>query len=373
LDRLTVIGAGVSGLVAAIEAAEHGWAVDVLEAGTSPGGRARTLSGRYRANTGPHAIYVDGSLWHWLEKRELQPSVVAAKPDATLYRVGGRLGHLAQEIRSSIARVHGDAPDDMAFRDWLLQFMDASCADAVSGLLFVTTYDYDPGRLAAGFMAERLRRGAKTVRYVVGGWARMVDNLTRRAMELGVSIRTRTRISSIGPEPTVVATPLDIARQITADPGLCWPSATTALLDVGLRGDAGVDWFRVYDLDTPIYLARYTAIDPSLAPSGYDLIQIAAAFRPDESPESALGRAESLLDACWPRWRGRVHWQRRAILRRLSGAIDLPGTCWRDRPAVLRSRTLCVATDQSAAPGTLAEVGTAAALQAISLLDACAR
>jgi phytoene dehydrogenase-like protein len=367
---MTVVGAGISGLVAAIEAAEHGWSVDLLDSSTSPGGRARTLPGRYRANTGPHAVYVDGSFWHWLEKRGLQPSVVAAKPGGTLYKVAGRLGGLPQEIRSSIARVHGDAPDDIAFREWLLQFMDESCADAVCGLLFVTTYDHDPGRLSAGFMAERLRRN--TARYVVGGWARMVENLTWRAQELGVSIRTRTRISSVGPEPTVMATPLEIARQITADQGLCWPSATTALLDVGLRGGTGIDWFRVFDLDTRIYLARYTAVDQSLAPAGHDLIQIAAACRPQESPALALGRAEGLLDACWPRWRSRVQWQRRAVMRGLSGAIDLPGTTWRDRPAVLRRRMLCVATDQSAAPGILAEVGAAAAVEAISLLDAWA-
>ena len=60
-------------------------------------------------------------------------------------------------------------------------------------------------------------------------------------------------------------------------------------------------------------------------------------------------------------------------MRGLSGAIDLPGTGWRDRQAILRRRTLCVATDQSAAPGIFAEVGAAAAVEAIGLLDASAR
>ena len=41
---------------------------------------------------------------------------------------------------------------------------------------------------------------------------------------------------------------------------------------------------------------------------------------------------------------------------------------WRDRPAVSRGRTLSVATDQSAAPGLLAEVGIAAAQLALQHL-----
>jgi len=48
-----------------------------------------------------------------------------------------------------------------------------------------------------------------------------------------------------------------------------------------------------------------------------------------------------------------------------TGAIDLPGTTWRDRPAISRSHTLTVATDQSAAPGLLAETGIAAAQLAV--------
>jgi len=51
-----------------------------------------------------------------------------------------------------------------------------------------------------------------------------------------------------------------------------------------------------------------------------------------------------------------------------TGAIDLPGTTWRNRPAVSRSKTLTVATDQSAAPGLLAETGITAAQLAIQQL-----
>jgi hypothetical protein len=51
-----------------------------------------------------------------------------------------------------------------------------------------------------------------------------------------------------------------------------------------------------------------------------------------------------------------------------TGAIDLPGTTWRDRPAISRSNTLAVATDQSAAPGLLAEAAITAAKLAVQQL-----
>jgi hypothetical protein len=51
-----------------------------------------------------------------------------------------------------------------------------------------------------------------------------------------------------------------------------------------------------------------------------------------------------------------------------TGPIDLPGTTWRDRPAISRGNTLAVATDQSAAPGLLAEVAITAAQLAVQQL-----
>jgi hypothetical protein len=48
-----------------------------------------------------------------------------------------------------------------------------------------------------------------------------------------------------------------------------------------------------------------------------------------------------------------------------TGAIDLPGTTWRDRQAISRGNSIAVASDQSAAPGLLAEATIAAAQLAV--------
>ena len=50
-----------------------------------------------------------------------------------------------------------------------------------------------------------------------------------------------------------------------------------------------------------------------------------------------------------------------------SGAVDLPGTSWRDRPAIDRGDGVCLCGDQVAAPGCLAEVSFASAIEAGSL------
>lgn len=47
--------------------------------------------------------------------------------------------------------------------------------------------------------------------------------------------------------------------------------------------------------------------------------------------------------------------------------MDLPGTSWRDRPAVDRGDGVYLAGDQVAAPGVLSEVSFNSALAAVSL------
>src|SRR5450755_103806 len=93
MHTITIIGAGVAGLTAAITCAEQGAEVRLLEAHETLGGRARSTDGSYKANLGPHATYRGGTLWNWLHQRDLMPPV--ARPQLTGYRfhcrVGGRL------------------------------------------------------------------------------------------------------------------------------------------------------------------------------------------------------------------------------------------------------------------------------------------
>jgi phytoene dehydrogenase-like protein len=366
---LTIVGGGLTGLTAAIEAAERGWRVVVAEAHSQPGGRARSLPAPFRANAGPHAIYVDGPWWAWLERRGLTPPIVEAPRDGSLVRAGGQLCPWPAGLSGAIAALPGDAPSEESFRGWLLRHVGANAAEAIIGLMFIGTFDHDPGRLSAAFARERLRRALSgSARYVVGGWSTLVGVLAERAAGLGVRIRTRTRVSAVPAGQTILATSLATARQLTGDSSLTWPSARVATFDLGLRADAGPAWFRVMDTDDRIYAARYSVADPALAPPGHELIQIAAACSPRERKTDAERRVQRLLDQTWPGWRAAVRWQRSSLRTHCTGAIDLPGTTWRDRPAIRRSNALAVATDQSAAPGLLAEAAITAAQLAVQQL-----
>jgi phytoene dehydrogenase-like protein len=367
---LTVVGAGVTGLTAAIEAAERGLQVTVAEGHARPGGRARSLPAPFLANTGPHAIYVDGSWWAWLERRGLTPPIVAAPRRASLVRAAGRLGPWPPELSAAIASLPAEAPAAESFRGWLLRHVDSKTAEAIVAVAFIFTFDHDPGRLSAAFAHLGLRRGlAGGARYVVGGWSTLVGLLADRAAGLGVQLRTQTRVPALPAGPAILATSLATARQLTGDGSLTWPSARVATVDLGVRAGGGPSWFRAIDLDNRIYAARYTLADPTLAPPGHELIQAAAACAPGERKTDAVRRVQRLLDQTWPGWSGAVTWHRSAMCAHCTGAIDLPGTTWQDRPAVSRGDGLAIATDQSAAPGLLAEVGITAAQLAIQQLS----
>ena len=94
-------------------------------------------------------------------------------------------------------------------------------------------------------------------------------------------------------------------------------------------------------------------------------------IRPRESSEQAGLRLERLLDLGVADWRERETWRRRQVMDARSGALDLPGATWRDRPAIDRGDGVFLAGDMVAAPGLLAEVSWASAIEAARLaLDA---
>jgi phytoene dehydrogenase-like protein len=124
---------------------------------------------------------------------------------------------------------------------------------------------------------------------------------------------------------------------------------------VARRGDPWI----VSDLQSAGWIERYTAQDPSLAPAGEQLVQAQMPIRPGETTEEAVARLEQLLDASLVQWRQRVTWRRRQVMDGRSGALDHPGTSWRDRPAIDRGDGVYLCGDQVAAPGCLAEVSFA--------------
>ncbi|MFI5906732.1 phytoene desaturase family protein [Dactylosporangium sp. NPDC051541] len=370
-NSITIVGGGVAGLTAAIACAERGLAVTLHEAHRTLGGRARSTPGPYVANDGTHVLYSDGEPFRWLAERGLvQPF---ARPSAGelakfRFRRDGRV-RVAPPLALLRAVAHRrlSAPVDEPFGDWATRRFGPAATRAAAGLVGVITYTADPGRLSAAFVWERLLRatapGWPAVRYVRGGWSAMVDRMAAHARSLGARIATGERVDALPDGPVIVATGLDAARALLGDASLRWPSGRAALLDLGLRADRR-DPFVVSDLDEGGFVERYSRPDPSLAPAGHTLVQAELPAAADEPVPAVTARLEALVDVALPGWRERVTWRRDAFANGRTGAVDLPGFSWRDRPAIDRGEGVWLVGDSVAAPGMLAEVAINSALLA---------
>jgi len=372
MTDITVIGGGLAGLTAAITCAEGGASVRLFEAHASLGGRARSTDGPYKANLGPHAIYSGGVLWDWLTARGLMPPLARPLLTGVRFHYDGAVHRTPPlSLIPPSLRLHGRmAPVDQDFRSWATDHSDARTAAFLSSLAGVYTFYHDPGELSAAFVWERTQRLLLTAqppaRFIVSGWSRLVDVLERRARELGVVIVTGERVDSLLEPPVIVALELRDARRLLGDASLQWLSGRTVCLDLGLRERRGDPWI-VSDLESAGWIERYSAQDPELAPAGETLVQAQLPIRRDESIADAATRLERLLDACLEDWRGRVTWRRRLVMDGRSGALDLPGTTWRNRPTIERGDGIFLCGDQVAAPGCLSEVSFASAIEAAKL------
>ena len=374
--HLTIVGGGLAGLVAAIAAREAGLDVTLYEERSQLGGRARTAPGAYQANWGPHVIYADGPLWSWLDRRGLaRPAYRYPALAQVAFRADGRARLLPPPaVSTRIIRLrNAQAPADRPFSEWATERLkDGRAAAQIAAFMGVVTFDYDPGRLSAAFVTERLRRATSVppkVRYLPGGWATLTRRLADHARQLGARIQTGSPVSCPPPAPVILAIPLPRAAKLLDDPSLTWTGTRTALLDVAVTCRER-DPLILLDLDQPGFAENYSTPDPSLAPAGESLIQSQAGLRPGEDLAHAVTRLETLLDTAYTGWRDRQTWRRQLSLTGETGALDLPGTTWRDRPAGDRGDGVYIAGDMVAAPGLLSEVSHQSAVMAVARLTA---
>jgi hypothetical protein len=307
-------------------------------------------------------------MWEWLRARKLHA------PYRRPHLTGGRF-RWQGEVRSTpplallrAARtIRHEAPVEADLRSWLTDRVDEEAAAALSGAAGNLTFDHDPGRLSAEFVWSRVRsillKAPPVARYTVGGWGPVVDRLAAHARTVGVRTETGAKVDELPDGPVILAVDPPAARRLLGDDRLRANGPRTALLDVGLVARRG-DPYLIVDLDEAAFVDRFSAVDKTLAPPSHSLVQAMVGLRPDEPLEDGIRRIEAILDAGYQDWRNREVWRRRAVVSEATGALDLPGFTWRDRPAIHQHEHLWLAGDWVAAPGHLSEVSCTSALEA---------
>ena len=371
--KVTVIGGGLAGLVAAVELAERGCEVAVHERAKTLGGRARTSVGPYRANFGPHAVYRDGALWSWLGARGLLPPTRASNPLTVRFVWRERLRRTPpRPVLDAMRLALHDAPDDVGYRRWIEGRVSPARVDGCCRVACFYTFAHDPGRLSAAFVNQRNRRlvvPPSPARFVSrGGWQAIVDAIAAHAAGLGVEILTSSRVDALPPPPVVVAVEPGAAASLLGT-GFAVPHARAVLLDVAVERRRR-EPSAVLDLDGGAFIERYTAFDAKLAPDGEELLQCHAGVGDDEDADEALARIERALDLAFTDWRRRERWRATRRSDGRSGAVELPESPWRGRPAPDRGGGVFLAGDWVAAPGLLSEVAVTSAVEAAAAAGA---
>jgi phytoene dehydrogenase-like protein len=328
----------------------------------------------YRAHEGPHVVYRDGPIWAWLKERDLL-GVTCRVPLGAAGRFRfwheGRLRTVPPLgfLRAVLVSRRRGVPVDQSFREWATRLVGEEAAEMGASASGVGLFHHDPGSLSAAFVAERLSRVyalPPAASYRQGTWGAMFSDLEAYARKLDVIIELGSRVSSIGDGITIVATELESARLLLGDSSLDWPSGRAALLDLGVKRDHR-DLFVVSDLDTCGWLENFTMPDPSIAPPGEHLVQMQMPIDPDASKADGIARMETIADYALPEWRERTTYRLESLANARTGAVDFPGTSWRDRPAIDRGDGVFLVGDRVAAPGLLSEVSLNSGVRAAQI------
>ncbi|HEX7443893.1 MAG TPA: FAD-dependent oxidoreductase, partial [Acidimicrobiales bacterium] len=285
---VVVVGAGIAGLTAAATATRGGARTLVLEA-HRPGGRARTTEREgFVLNLGAHALYRKGAGGRVLADLGITP--VGSAPPLGRYRgsLAGALHRLptgpGSLLRSTLLgtrskvqlggllarmpRMDPAALSGISVRAWLDDIGLRPDADAVVlALLRLSTYCPDVDRFGADAALTQLQiAAAGGVRYLDGGWSRLVDSLgvgtdlrataAVRALEPAAGrFELRTEDGPVVARQVVVAVGLPAAaRALLPEPpdwGDLGGPVTAACLDLGVRSVPSPGY--VLGIDAPLY------------------------------------------------------------------------------------------------------------------------
>ena len=206
--EVAIVGGGVAGLTAAIYAAKAGKQTIVIEKQDRLGGRAisNKKKGAY-FNLGGHALYHGDALATF---RELGLSLQGNQPSIDGYGIWkGKLLTMPMGFKSlfttpllswkgkielaswltKLGKLDTHQYDQISLREWIEgNLHDPMVRNLFYSLLRTASYVVAPDLQAAGPVLKQLQNSLKGVLYLDRGWGAMVDELEKKATDLGVQL-----------------------------------------------------------------------------------------------------------------------------------------------------------------------------------------
>jgi phytoene dehydrogenase-like protein len=350
---VVVVGGGLGGLATAALLARTGLGVTLLERASELGGRAGThAQDGFFFNEGAHALYRGGAAARVLQGLGVRWSG-KQPPAAGLAVLGGRahtmpvaLGSLlvtgltgwsgklqGARVMARLAAIDTAALQGVSWGEWVERAVpDPALRAALEMFVRVSTYANAPAIASAGATIDQLRLARRPgVEYVDGGWQTLVASLTGIAVEAGVRVQSRARVTCAARAPgergwrvsledgapvlgraLVLATGPATARSVVASGELAaWASrcvpAKAACLDVGLARLPDARATFALGVDRPLYLSVHSK-SARVAPEGAALVSTMKYLAPGQPADPGRDRAEleAWLDLLQPGWRDQV-------------------------------------------------------------------
>ena len=327
---VVVVGGGLAGWSAAVSAAGSGRQVRLVDP-SDRGGRAATdVDAGFRLNRGAHALYEAGPGRAVLRRLGIDPPGSKPPIRGGRARRGDQIGLLpsspgamlrtpflsprerARFVRmfAGVVRWKPAALAAMSTNEWMDDLGLQGDVRAMAAMFFrLSTYAADHDALSADVAATQLQLAVKGVRYLDGGWGRLVDDLSSVAAAGGVTVR-RTKVHAVVPStggvdvvtddgeigavevvlaagsPAACAHLLPEAPQAWRDLG---PAALASCLDVGLDHLAAMTV--LLGIDRPLYAIRHSP-PADLAPPGGSVVHAMQYLREDQHLDPAASRRE---------------------------------------------------------------------------------
>lgn len=229
MTSASVIGSGLSGLVAAWHLAERDYAVTVFDRASGPGGLIQTRLTDYGlVETGANAFVRDESVDRWFARLGLEPLTPRrasrrryifrdGRPRRWPLRIGESAGCAMQLARAAITRQFSSRNGE-SMADWGRRVVGPAATEWLVEPAMQGIYATPAGELSAAVLFNARRRGRRELITPEHGMGDFAARLHDRLLARGVRFEFNRTIEAIDAAvPTIIATGAAAAAELLSD------------------------------------------------------------------------------------------------------------------------------------------------------------